>query len=583
MASDVPIQPPSPEPTQSPTPEPASRRDLARRYGPLAVVLTVLLVATVVATVRGPGELAAAGAKAAPTGRGQQVPITFGQSVKDGTFLDQEWVENCDIRTGRIRMPSVYAPPCVPRFDGDNGGSTSPGVTADTIKVVAYRAPSGGDILAALQGMTDTPEDIATTGLAYLEMLSELVETYGRRIEIIRFEGSGAADDTVAAKADAIKVAEEIKPFASIGGPVITFTYAEELAARGVVCIACAAAVPDSVAQDLAPYFWGLSPSPEQFLRTLGDYITRRLLGRKAEFAGPALRDKERVFGVVHFEQDPPVFNAIAESADEVGSTLGYESEVTETYSLDIPKLPERAAAIIAKMKASGVTSILFLGDPIMPASLTAAAAAQGYEPEWIVTGTVLTDTTAFGRTYDQSQWAHAFGLSNLAGRVPQEKQEAYRLHEWYFGEPPAAKLNSGVIYPPLFMLLLGIHLAGPNLTPATFRDGMFNYPPSGGGPTTPQISFGDHGYFADPDYFTIDDAAEIWWDADLSGPDEQGRNGTGMWSYAQRGKRYLPGKMPVAPADVFGTKDVITVFEDDLITPEDRPPDYGPRYEPPR
>jgi hypothetical protein len=502
----------------------------------------------------------------------------------DATFPDYEWVENCDLRTGRIRIPSVYSPPCVPRYEGDNGGSTSPGVTEDTIKVVAYRSPTGSDILAALQGMTDKPEDVTTTGLAFREMLSELYETYGRRVEFIRFEGSGAADDPVAAKADAIKVAEEIKPFASIGGPAITFTYAEELASRGIVCIACTVAVPDAFAQEHAPYVWGLTPSPEQFLRTLGEYVTRRLVDQKAEFAGPALRDKERVFGVVHFEQDPPVFGAVADLAYETGSALGFKTEVTETYTLDVAKLPERAASIIAKMKASGVTTILFLGDPIMPVSLTAAATAQGYEPEWIVTGTVLTDTTAFGRNYDQSQWAHAFGISNLAGRRPQEKQEAYRLHEWFHGEPPAAKLNTGVIYPPLFMLFLGIHLAGPNLTPATFRDGMFNYPPSGGGPTNPQISFGNHGYFAEPDYFTIDDAAEIWWDADLSGRDEQGKDGTGMWSYAQRGKRYLPGEMPVAPPDVFGdTKDVITVFEDEVITPEDLPPDYGPRYEPPR
>ena len=75
----------------------------------------------------------------------------------------------------------------------------------------------------------------------------------------------------------------------------------------------------------------------------------------------------------------------------------------------------------------------------------------------------------------------------------------------------------------------------------------------------------------------TYSDEGTAWWDADLSGKDEQGKDGTGMWSYAQRGMRYLPGEMPVAPPDVFGTKDVITVFEDDLITPEDRPPDYPP------
>jgi hypothetical protein len=44
----------------------------------------------------------------------------------------------CDPATGKLRLPTVYAPPCVVPFDGDNDGATSPGVTADSVKVVAY-------------------------------------------------------------------------------------------------------------------------------------------------------------------------------------------------------------------------------------------------------------------------------------------------------------------------------------------------------------------------------------------------------------------------------------------------------------
>jgi hypothetical protein len=576
----MPLDASTPPPTGTPK---RSRAHLARRYGPLAVVLTVLLVASVLATVRGPGDLTAAGAKAAPVGSGQEVPKTLQQALLDRTELDTEWVENCDFRTLRISVPSVYAPPCVPRFEGDNGGATSPGVTEDTIKIVSYRPPSGSDLASAFSGLTDTEEDVRETGLAYTEMMTELFETYGRRIEFIRFEGSGEGDDEAAAKADAIKVAEEIKPFASISGPGISHAYAEELAKRGILCIACAISMPDAKVQDLAPYVWGLGPTPEQYLRLVSDYVGRRLFRRKAEHAGPALRDKERVFGVVHFEQDPPIYGSVTDLAERQGEAVNYETKVTETYTLDIAKLPERAASIVAKLKAEGVTTVLFLGDPLMPGNLASAAEAQGYEPEWIVTGTVYTDTTVMGRQYNQKQWARAFGISLLAGRVPQEMQDGYRLHEWFYGEPPTAAKTSGVIYGALWPLMLGIHMAGPNLTPATFREGMFNYPPSGGGPTTPQISYGEHGYFAGPDYMGIDDATEIWWNAELTGPDEQGRDGKGMWTYAQRGKRYLPAEMPVTPPDVFTDKDAITLFEPDVLTPEDVPPDYGERYQKPR
>ena len=69
------------------------------------------------------------------------------------------------------------------------------------------------------------------------------------------------------------------------------------------------------------------------------------LLGKKAEFAGdPAMHEQERKFGVVHFEQDPPVFSALTERLAECGAEQGYNAAVTETYEFEIGKLPERAA-----------------------------------------------------------------------------------------------------------------------------------------------------------------------------------------------------------------------------------------------
>ena len=153
-----------------------------------------------------------------------------------------------------------------------------------------------------------------------------------------------------------------------------------------------------------------------------------------------------------------------------------------------IADLPEKARVLVGQLKKAKVTSVVFLGDPIMPIYLTKAATDQDYFPEWIITGTVLTDTTVFGRLYDQKQWAHAFGVSSLAARVPQDQGEAWRQYEWFYGEPPAAKKTVAVIYDPIRILMLGIHMAGPHLTPETFRDGMFAYPPSGGKPTAPAL-----------------------------------------------------------------------------------------------
>src|SRR5690606_3224449 len=122
----------------------------------------------------------------------------------------------------------------------------------------------------------------------------------------------GSGSDETSSRADAVKVATEIGAFASVGGPAQQGAYAEELASRGVLCLGCGLAVPDATFQRHAPYLWGTNQSPEQFMLVVGDYIIERLFRRPAEHAGdPAMRTRERVFGTVHFEQDPPVFEAV--------------------------------------------------------------------------------------------------------------------------------------------------------------------------------------------------------------------------------------------------------------------------------
>ena len=49
-----------------------------------------------------------------------------------------------------------------------------------------------------------TREQTAQTVADYATMLQDLFETYGREVEIVRFEATGAGDDAVAAQADAI-------------------------------------------------------------------------------------------------------------------------------------------------------------------------------------------------------------------------------------------------------------------------------------------------------------------------------------------------------------------------------------------
>lgn len=549
---------------------PPPRPSLLARFGPLSVVVVAIALVAVLSST---GEDAASveSATSEVGSASSDLPISYAQASEEGTLDQYDFGPRCDPETGRVKIPSHYAPPCLAAREGVTGGATSQGVTADEITVVLYE-PADDDLSASLQSTLDSPEDAKATKEALVRMMEDTVEMWGRTIDIVHLKGTGS--DEASARADAVKVAAEIGAFASVGGPGQESAYAEELARRGVICLGCGLALPDSALQDNAPYLWGNLQSPEQYLLNVGDFLIDRLNGRKAEFAGDEeTRAKERVFGVVHFEQDPPVFGGVEELSAERGAERGYESVVNLTYQLVIAELPEKARTIVARLKEADVTTVVFLGDPVMPQYLTKAATDQDYHPEWIITGTVLTDTTVMGRMYDQDQWAHAFGLSSLPVRVPQELGEAWRLHEWYYGEPPIADKTSAVIFEPIRLLMFGIHMAGPNLTPESFRDGMFAYPPSGGTALAPQLSWGDHGYFTNPDFNAVDDMQVIWWDADATGLDEQGKEGTGMMRYADGGQRYLPGEMPETEANVFDEEGTVTIYEE---VPEDqRPPDY--------
>jgi hypothetical protein len=308
------------------------------------------------------------------------------------------------------------------------------------------------------------------------------------------------------------------------------------------------------------------------------------MLGRKAQFAGdPSLQARDRVFGTIHLELDPPVFTEVEKLVDAQAEGAGYAPADEETYLLDVPRMPERAPGIVSRMKDAGVTTIIFLGDPVMPIYLTKAATEQNYFPEWVVTGTGFTDTTAVSRLYDQQQWSHAFGLSSLPVRTPREIGDAWQLYQWWYGTPPPAQTNAPIYLASLLIFFSGVHMAGPNLTPDTFRAGMFHLPGRGGGPTTPHVSYGDQGYFTNLDgsprldYLGIDDVTEIWWDADTVATDEGGKSAPGVWRYVDGGKRYLPGTMPTSELKVFQDEGSVIEFDADTLPASERNKTYPP------
>jgi hypothetical protein len=169
------------------------------------------------------------------------------------------------------------------------------------------------------------------------------------------------------------------------------------------------------------------------------------------------------------------------------------------------------APSLIAKLKSSGVTSIVFSGDPLAPGALAGAAVTQNYFPEWIVTGAAFTDTNVFGRTYDQREWRHAFGISFLPARTDPKVSGALFLHQWFFGWPTPAPTGGQLTVGDFTLRYSVLQGIGPNVTPQAFGQTHFVAAPTSRAITQPSVSFGNKGLWSHTDYLGIDDATEIW------------------------------------------------------------------------
>ncbi|HEV7865962.1 MAG TPA: hypothetical protein VGR20_24925, partial [Acidimicrobiia bacterium] len=76
----------------------------------------------------------------------------------------------CDAATGRLAVPSRFAPPCVPSVVS-NRGATWAGVTPETITVAVYldRGDVAAQALAAAAGNRDSADEVAATYRSYVD------------------------------------------------------------------------------------------------------------------------------------------------------------------------------------------------------------------------------------------------------------------------------------------------------------------------------------------------------------------------------------------------------------------------------
>jgi len=449
-------------------------------------------------------------------------------------------------------------------------GATRPtavrGVTDTSIKVVLYQPPES-DAVSKLVAQFVAPEDdnaeAAATVRGFINVLAKgNPALHGRSIEVVRFTGSANLLDSVAARADAVKIAEDIRPFAVLNGPLLGTAFADELASRKVLCLLCVVGGSNDFYASHAPYVWSLQTTPEQVAAQVAEYVDKRLVGRRAAFAGERdLRRATRRLGLISVKGP---FGAAGLGPSVTTELDRRDVELAESVAYgDANGVNQVQASLIGRLRARGVTTIIYGGDPIALGSLMAEATRQDWFPEWVMTGGFSSERTSWGRPNDPRQMRHAFGVTPLAPpALSPDKDIILRLYRDANGgkEPPAhqsAQLN----WAPVFLLFSALG-DGSDLTGRGVQRSMFRSEPIGGDPATPYIpliSYGRRGLWPYPDYAGLDDFAEIWWDPTANGRDEFGERGRGMWRFADDARRYVPGSWPSGPPHAFVRRSAVT------------------------
>jgi hypothetical protein len=433
--------------------------------------------------------------------------------------------------TGPVQAPGVvaacsgpqvagdpYSPRCV-RFSGSNGGATSRGVTASHI-TISYRIPADNitSVDAAIQEIagkynasefTDTPASIYRTLGDLITYFNDHFQFYGRKLVLQSFHGQGQLTEEVTdggqaqADADALTAADSIKAFADISA--LSQPYAQALSAQKVVNIG-APYMSQQWFESQAPYSWSFFPNCTDLGNEGAAVAVREIAGQNVSFAGTGVANgRPRKIAVL--APDNPVYQQCAAQVTSALAKAGHPVAANLSYTLDLSQLSQEAGSLEQQIVNDGITTVFCGCDPITLVYLTGDLYNAHYEPEWANIGAAFTDEDLVAQLFDQNVWAHAAGQTNNGTVPPYGSSLGYFAAKSVDPDNPPAHIVD-LLYEDLYMLAIGIQGAGPDLTPQTFEQGMFNY--SGGDGEYGPWSFdvGGTGEFTPQHQFRFE-----WWD----------------------------------------------------------------------
>jgi len=415
------------------------------------------------------------------------------------------------------QIEDPQSPPCVAFWDESkgNGGATSPGVTKDTITIAAPDQGSTGFY------------DAMTT------FFNNRFQFYGRQIKLVKPSSNGTAG------ADSALQLGAFAALTSYSDP----PYYRELVHNKIIGVYRTTDFSDSELAASSPYLWGYTMSFTQIESNLADWACRRLVGTKAAHAGTSdsadMGTRDREFGIF-LELATPDSTLTADILKSGIEQCGGKVHQTFVYQRDSNAVRDRNE--VAQLKADGATTLFCLCVSPNLVSLQSAAESQSYQPEWVITSY---PQLVQGDGYNGVQMNRTFGVSfGPMDRVAEDHPQLWAVRE---GNPSLDDPNNhtsligsnDIHYRGFLLLASGIQMAGPNLTPETFKAGLqrTTFP----NPDHP-IMAGKVGFQGD--YSMTNDGVEFWFGLRERGPYSDNQNGP-TFCWVDHGARHAKGTWP--------------------------------------
>lgn len=461
------------------------------------------------------------------------------------------------------------SPPCVPFFDGDNGGATYPGVTRDTIEI-AYYNDFGvrGDLNRPWKPSDETAGSESDyyhvyhvrTVKAHIQYFQKRFQTYGRSVRVTGYKsGGGLGTSGSQRQGDAALLYDDLRPFAVTALIENAQEFAPMMKRFNVPTFGWNEDVPFEDYIENRPYFWSFMPDQSTETKWSASFICKKLKDRTAKFTDdPLLKGTQRKFGLLWLDkaqsQRGPFLDQLANLLiEEVKKQCNMTFDITKTFTGN-----GEASGIMSQFKREGITTVVCyciaqINELHVPAFQNAAN-GMSYFPEW------FWDSTA---AMDRGLWQQEYGSRNQKGFGPSylwrqpEFYESYAYKAYLESFPdtaPNPRFNLE-IYHVFLNLFSAIQAAGPKLTPETVERGMFTFKYQN--PLNPWVPTGGYGLDSPSPYTFVDTAMGWWWDP--TGQPPGGDRGEGCIRVMYEGRRFRWNEWPEGDEDMFNPSDPCT------------------------